>query len=152
MCSTFVCSSCSLRSRSRSLWFNCSRRVSFGMLEDDLFGGSSNGFASRECVEAKGFWVSSAGTMGEYGLEDGYKERLTHDGYKTSREYEVRGHCWAFSPVRNLGGNCGAIAAGHVRTTRPRHSRHTDRIRTKIDPLLRTDRRLWVSFAFIVLF
>lgn len=31
-----------------------------GKLDDDCVGGSSNGFASKECVEAKGFCVSSA--------------------------------------------------------------------------------------------
>jgi hypothetical protein len=64
MCSAFAFNSCSLRSRSRSLWLNCSSRVSvaiLGKLEDDWVGGSSNGFASRECVEAKGFSVISAG-------------------------------------------------------------------------------------------
>jgi hypothetical protein len=62
MCSAFVFNSCSLRSRSRSLWLSCSSRVSFvvlGKLDDDSVG-SSNGFASKECVEAKGFCVSSA--------------------------------------------------------------------------------------------
>jgi len=70
-----VFSSCSLRSKSRSLCFICSRRgscVSLGKLEDDLLGGSSKGFASSECVEAKGFSVSSAVKIGEHGLEDRY--------------------------------------------------------------------------------
>lgn len=66
MCSAFAFNSCSLRSKSRSLWPICSSRasrVSLGRLEEDCTG-SSNGFVSRECVEAKGFCVSSAEKMG----------------------------------------------------------------------------------------
>jgi hypothetical protein len=53
MWSALWVSSCSRRSRSLS------RLSSSTVREACAFGGSSNGFASSECVDANGFWVSS---------------------------------------------------------------------------------------------
>jgi hypothetical protein len=83
MCSAFAFNSCSRRSMSRSLWLICSRRASavLGKLEDDCIGGSSNGFASRECVEAKGFCVISAEEKSQIEVKDERNNELTHDEY-----------------------------------------------------------------------